>query len=444
MPQNGTNQLLVSHCIGAINMEKLIGAAERSFHKVHMPSSREKSVLKATSFTRNRKMSFIEVVSLILCGINCSTNAALRRFFEKLGKDVTMSQSAFSQARNKINYDLFKELFEDTGSHYCHNELTFRKLGNRKFKGRILSAIDGTQVKLPYTEKLRAYFGTSGQGGRAVTGRCSIKYDVVNDTIMDACFDPFSVGEREQTLKMLSRRTVWKSAKELIIFDRGYYSFELALLLSSREKSEFVMRLPAGRISAADKSELGSHVISLADKDGNSLRLRIVKFKLPTGEIETLVTNVFTKSWSLDDFKELYFLRWPVETKYDVVKNKIALENFSGLTVNAIYQDVFASLYLTNMIAFAKFDADKQIKSARSSKENKFEYQPNVNEIVGIFKDSFITACLDEDPDRRAHIAMKIVRSATDYAVPIRPGRSLPRPACVRNMRFRHNQKQNC
>jgi hypothetical protein len=425
-------------------MNKLNDTTERSYHKIHIPSSREKSVFKETSFIRNRKMTFVEVVSLILCGINCSTDAALRRFFDKLGKDITMSQSAFSQARNKINYDLFKELFEDTGSHYCHNELTFRKLGNHKFKGRILSAIDGTQVKLPYTKKLHAYFGTSGQGDRAVTGRCSIKYDIINDTIMDACFDPFNIGEREQTIKMLSHRTVWKSAKELVIFDRGYYSFELVHLMSSRENTEFVMRLPTKRISAADEFGIGSHVISLSDKDGKSLQLRVVKFKLSTGEIETLVTNVFTKSWSLDDFKELYFLRWPVETKYDIVKNKIALENFSGLTVNAIYQDVFASLYLANVIAFAKFEADKQIKAARAHKDNKFEYQPNVNEIVGIFKDSFITACLEEDPDHRANIAMKIVKSATDYAVPIRPGRSIPRPARVRNMRFRHNQKHNC
>jgi hypothetical protein len=355
-----------------------------------------------------------------------------------------MSQSAFSQARNKIGYTLFKELFEDTGSYYSRNGFTFRKLEGCKYKGRIVSAIDGTQVKLPYTKKLHTYFGTSGQGDRAVTGRCSIKYDVLNDIIMDACFDSFSVGERTQTLQMLSRRTVWKSAKELILFDRGYYSLELAQFMLSRENTEFIMRLPTKRIPASDQLGIGSHIINLTGSDGGSFQLRVVKFKLSTGEIETLVTNVFTKSWSLDNFKELYFFRWPVETKYDIVKNKIALENFSGLTVNAIYQDVFASLYLTNVIAFAKFDADKQVKSARADKKNKFEYQPNVNEIVGIFKDSFITACLDEDPKRRAHIAMGIVKSAANYVVPIRPDRSIPRPARVRDMRFRHNQKHNC
>ena len=63
-----------------------------------------------------------------------------------------------------------------------------------------------------------------------------------------------------------------------------------------------------------------------------------------------------------EDFKRLYFMRWPVETKFDVVKNKIAMENFSGRTVEAISQDVYVSLYLANMVAFAKDAADRGIR----------------------------------------------------------------------------------
>lgn len=388
-------------------------------------------------------MSFVELVLFILNGINCSTNTALRRFFAQIGKGVTMSQSAFSQARNKINHTLFQMLFEDMGSFYSQDPLMFRKMDGRKYRGRIVSAIDGTQVKLPYTKELCSYFGTSGQGGRAVTGRCSIKYDVLNDIIMDACFDPFSVGERAQTRQMLSHRTVWNSAKELILFDRGYYSLDLVQFLRVRKNTEFLMRLPAKRILKADALAIGSHVIQMTDDDGSVFPLRIVKFELPSGEVEMLATNIFTKSWSLGRFKELYFLRWPVETKYDVLKNKIALENFSGLTVNAIYQDVFASLYLTNMLAFAKFDADKRVKSQRANLQNQYDYQSNVNEIVGLYKDRFIQACLINDPDLRSNAVMDIIKLATNFVVPIRPNRSRPRPERVRMMRFRHNYKLN-
>ncbi len=39
---------------------------------------------------------------------------------------------------------------------------------------------------------------------------------------------------------------------------------------------------------------------------------------LPSGKIETLITNLFDLDKSA--FKALYFKRWPVEIKYDIVK----------------------------------------------------------------------------------------------------------------------------
>lgn len=230
-------------------------------------------------------MTFIELVYFILNGVKTTTQTALNRYFVLLGKDVHMSQSALSQARNKINHYMFKHLFKKIAAIPYQNAMIFCKCKGVKYKGRIVSAIDGTQVKLPYTKKLKEYFGTSGQGGKAVTGRCSIKYDVLGDVIMDACFDPFKVGERAQAIEMLSRRTVWDSAKELIIFDRGYYSREMVQILLKRQNTEFLMRIPTQRILAADTLGFGSHVIMLELADGTNAYIRVIKFELPSGEV---------------------------------------------------------------------------------------------------------------------------------------------------------------
>jgi len=88
--------------------------------------------------------------------------------------------------------------------------------------------------------------------------------------------------------------------------------------------------------------------------------------------------------------KKLYFMRWPVETKFDIVKNKIQLENFTGRTVEAISQDFYTCIYLTNMVAIFKAEADWEIREQRKDKNNKYEYQANTNEIVGSFKDRFM------------------------------------------------------
>jgi hypothetical protein len=45
---------------------------------------------------------------------------------------------------------------------------------------------------------------------------------------------------------------------------------------------------------------------------------------LPGGEIKTLITDRFELLEKC--FPKLYFMRWPVETKYDVVKNKMTME----------------------------------------------------------------------------------------------------------------------
>lgn len=58
--------------------------------------------------------------------------------------------------------------------------------------------------------------------------------------------------------------------------------------------------------------------------------MRVIKFELESGTIETLVTNLFDETISLEDFKELYFKRWGTEVKYNEIKNKLQVQNFTG------------------------------------------------------------------------------------------------------------------
>jgi hypothetical protein len=59
-------------------------------------------------------------------------------------------------------------------------------------------------------------------------------------------------------------------------------------------------------------------------------------------------------------FAELYYKRWPIETKYNQVKQKFELENFSGRLVDNIRQDVYAMMRVTNMLASSLREAREQ------------------------------------------------------------------------------------
>ena len=168
-------------------------------------------------------------------------------------------------------------------------------------------------------------------------------YDIQNDIILGATIDIFSVGERTQALKLLEKRHIFEGVKELIIFDRGYYSGDFMEELLVRGY-EFVFRMPTKRLEQADALPNGIHTIRVTLKDGKRARVRIVKFVLSSGETETLLTNFYKRGMTTDMYKELYFMRWPVETKFDIVKNKLQLENFTGRTVEAISQDFYLDL----------------------------------------------------------------------------------------------------
>jgi hypothetical protein len=81
-----------------------------------------------------------------------------------------------------------------------------------------------------------------------------------------------------------------------------------------------------------------------------SLTVRFVRIKLDTGEWEVLVTSLCDEVCYLTiEFKELYYLRWGIETFYGLIKTRLELENFTGIGVEAVRQDFFSTLYLSGL-----------------------------------------------------------------------------------------------
>jgi IS4 transposase len=68
-----------------------------------------------------------------------------------------------------------------------------------------------------------------------------------------------------------------------------------------------------------------------------SLRLRFIKILLADGEVELLATSLLDqKRDPLRDFKKLYYKRWRIEAFFQAIKSRLAVDNFTGRTVEAI------------------------------------------------------------------------------------------------------------
>ena len=79
-------------------------------------------------------------------------------------------------------------------------------------------------------------------------------------------------------------------------------------------------------------------------------------------------------------------------SKFDIIKNKLELPCFGGFTENIIMQDFWVSMYLANMAAIFKNEADMKIKAERKDKNNKYKYQANVNTLIGSLRERLADA----------------------------------------------------
>ncbi|MBU3089820.1 transposase [Clostridium gasigenes] len=186
------------------------------------------------------------------------------------------------------------------------------------------------------------------------------------------------------------------------------------------------MRVSSGFLKVVVNAPDKDQVIEVKYK-GALLKIRVLKFELNSGVIEILITNIFDEEFSVADFKELYFKRWGIEVKYNEIKNKLQIENFTGEIPIAIEQDFYATMYLANMVSLAKMDANEIIEEEYKNKGLKYEYKVNTNVLIGKLKDTLITMISINNPWKRSRMLKHIEEEIQRNVIPIRPDRSFER-----------------
>ena len=204
----------------------------------------------------------------------------------------------------------------------------------------------------------------------------------------------------------------------------------------------FVMRVSKSFLKEINEANSGDEEISFKYK-GKQYKIRVVKLMLDSGEEEKLLTTLLDSSFTVSDFKELYFRRWGIEVKYDELKHKIEVENLSGKTPIAVKQDFYASIYLQNMAALAKMQSDEEIHENNEGKELEYEYQTNVNILVGKLKDKMVLMLMIESKRKRDKIYKEIMIEIVRNVVPIRPSRHNERNFKVTRKRYPMNARRS-
>jgi hypothetical protein len=395
-------------------------------------STIEKYRTKESAFTRDRKMGFAKLVLCMLNFMKKSLTVELERFLKLTnGQGSAMSKQAFSKARKNISPLLFRDLLRKaTVEPFMKPEVAERYKGYRVF------AIDGTDIEIEATKNNLEYYGTKGSD-TACRAKASFLCEVTDDVIIDAIITN-NKDERALATEHIEYFSRFATEKDLIIFDRGYPGKKLIADLYGREM-KFLMRLQRSFDTKIDEDERNDFYTDMKYK-GKIYRLRVIKLRLSGGEEEMLITNLGNDEFDTDEFKELYFLRWGIETKYNLLKNCLLLEHFTGKTKISIEQDFYATAYLSNMAAFAQSDADHAVVAEDANKTLKHKRQVNRQILIGMLKDEFISAVLCKSNRKRDIILDAFIKKVTRYKTDIRPERHYDRPVDCHHRR-RHRLK---
>lgn len=329
--------------------------------------------LERNAFTRNRKLSFQDIIYFILGLPRKSLSTELDLFFDKQGFSV--SKQAFSKARYKISSKAFEDIFYMTT-----NIFEFTKQP-KTYDGYRVFAIDGSDIAVDHNKNNATEFGvkTNNHSSYAMA-RLSALYDITNDLIVDIQFTGITVGEREHAQNLLSSKVLTNNPKykNLIIFDRGYPS--RTLIHELEDKGLFyLIRCTHSFLSCVNECPDGDHIVTDNFK-GRTTQLRVIK-DTSYDEPRIYVSNLFGDTQDAKYHQNLYHRRWEIETKYGELKTRMRLENFSGKNPLAIRQDLYAALFISNLSSLIKAFAEDVIKDELTDEEH--QYQLNRSFIIG-------------------------------------------------------------
>lgn len=381
---------------------------------------------KPKYFTRNRKMPFEKVVLFMLNLARKSLQLELIGFFKLFATGGTVTNSAYNQNRMKIKPDLFKHLLQLLNKEFYSDNSERIKL----WMGFRVIATDSSLITMPITQELKGKYTvyTNQHATEVIMGRCSIMYDLLNKIVIDGILAAKSVGERDLAVNHLD----YSTPNDLNIYDRGYPSFEF-INQHNKKKINFIIRSKhsfSNDIKSFVKSEATSNIIKFKPGKNTDIRgkdfsrkdfveVRLVKVILDSGEIEVLITSLTDqKLFPTEIFKELYFMRWGIETFYDQLKNVIQVEKFTGYTELVIQQDFFCALLMSNIQSLLVSELEEQVNN--QYKGRKYEYKINTNLSFGLMKDRMVEILINEKAENLVEELKKLFLS---NVVPIRPGR---------------------
>ena len=245
-------------------------------------------------------------------------------------------------------------------------------------------AVDGSDLCIAHNPKdTENYLQTSENAKGYNLLHLNTMYDLCNRVYVDAIVQ---AGKKENEYKaltdMVDRSKI--TGKAIVTADRGYESYnvfthieqkgwnyvirvkdkgsngivsglslpneetfdkEYSLLLTRRQTKEIK--------SQPEKYKFMPTVqrfdyLPVGEKGTYSINFRVVRFPISDNSYEVIITNLSKNEFPAQKIKEIYHMRWGIETSFRELKYAIGLTSFHSKKVAYITQEIFARLTMYN------------------------------------------------------------------------------------------------
>lgn len=329
-----------------------------------------------------------------------------------------VSASALCQARRKLPAGAIRDLVRRAAARFE------RDWGARhRWRGLRVFAVDGSRACVQRSDALWRAYG-SDKKARCPQMLMSTLFDLVSKVPHDVAVGPFGSNERKL---MMSHLDCLRSG-DLLVLDRGYPSF--AVLGELRERGlHFAMRtrtksgFPAvARFVKSGRRDAEIEITVPWDyhRDLPSIRVRAVRIDRPGREPDVVLTSLPRGRISAKAIRELYGMRWRIESYYDMVKGEyFGQRQFHAKYPEGVEQEVYAQALL---IALSRY-----LMAAAAARHNVPYDEVGEKAALLAVADDLTRLLLTTAPRAAVRLLDHLLERISRHTVKPRPGRRYPR-----------------
>lgn len=389
-------------------------------------------------FTRKRKLDFKEMLNILLSMGGNSLKVELMKYFSF--EVETATSSAFVQQREKILPEALEFLF---------HKFTSSSVNPKYYEGYRMFAVDGSDLSIAHNpnDTENHFVATENAKGYNLL-HLNAMYDLLSRVYVDAIVQP---GRKENEFQALTDMVDRSDIKEktILLADRGYESYNVfehivkkgwnyvirvkdinsngissglilpkkkefdvnySILLTRRHTNEIKAHPEKYKFMPANQK---FDYLPVGDKGNYIINFRVVRFAISEDSYEVIITNLPENEFPAEKIKEMYHMRWGIETSFRELKYAIGLTSFHSKKTAYIIQEIFARLTIYNFCEIITTHVVVQ------KEDRKYGYQVNFTIAISICLHYFRCRDAVSPPNVEALIQKNIL--------PVRNGRKDPR-----------------